>query len=154
MKVSDVMTHRVVTVGSAATVAEAARLMLKHGISGLPVVDRKGGLVGMVTEGDLLRRAESGTERHRPHWLEFILGPGRLAKEYVHTHGRKVAEVMTKDVTTVRENATIDKVVDLDGAPADQAPARHARLQDRRDHQPRQSPPCPGGDADAGRRGR
>jgi CBS domain-containing protein len=113
MKVSDVMTHRVVTVGSAATVAEAARLMLKHGISGLPVVDRKGGLVGMVTEGDLLRRAESGTERHRPHWLEFILGPGRLAKEYVHTHGRKVAEVMTQDVTTVRESATVDKVVEL-----------------------------------------
>ena len=87
--------------------------MLKHRISGLPVVDRKGGLVGMVTEGDLLRRSESGTERQRPHWLEFILGPGRLAKEYVHSHGRKVAEVMTKDVATVGENATVDKVVEL-----------------------------------------
>jgi len=113
MKVSEVMTHRVVTVGSTATVADAATLMLKHGISGLPVVDRKGTLVGMVTEGDLLRRSESGTERQRPRWLEFILGPGRLADEYVHSHGRKVAEVMTKDVVTVGENAGVDKVVEL-----------------------------------------
>jgi len=113
MKVSEVMTHRVVTVGSTATVADAATLMLKHGISGLPVVDRKGTLVGMVTEGDLLRRSESGTERQRPRWLEFILGPGRLADEYVHSHGRKVAEVMTKDVVTVGENTGVDKVVEL-----------------------------------------
>jgi CBS domain-containing protein len=113
MKVSDVMTHRVVTVGPAATVADAARLMLDHRISGLPVVDGRGGLLGIVTEGDLLRRSESGTERRRPHWLEFILGPGRLAKEYVHSHGRKIADVMTKDVATVGENAGIDKVVDL-----------------------------------------
>jgi CBS domain-containing protein len=113
MKVSEVMTHRVVTVGSTATVADAATLMLKHGISGLPVVDRKGALVGMVTEGDLLRRSESGTERHRPRWLEFILGPGRLAKEYVGSHGRKVAEVMTKEVATIGENANLDKVVEL-----------------------------------------
>jgi CBS domain-containing protein len=113
MKVSDIMTHRVVTVGPAATVADAARLMLDHRISGLPVVDGGGGLLGMVTEGDLLRRSESGTERQRPHWLEFILGPGRLAKEYVHSHSRKVSDVMTEDVATVGENASIEKVVDL-----------------------------------------
>jgi len=113
MKVSDVMTHRVVTVGPADTVAEAARLMLDHRISGLPVVDGRGGLLGIVTEGDLLRRSESGTERQRPRWLEFILGPGRLAKEYVHSHSRKIADVMTRDVATVGENASIDKVVDL-----------------------------------------
>ncbi|HXQ42233.1 MAG TPA: CBS domain-containing protein [Candidatus Udaeobacter sp.] len=113
MKVSDVMTHRVVTVGPSATVADAARLMLDHRVSGLPVVDGRGGLLGIVTEGDLLRRSESGTERQRPHWLEFILGPGRLAKEYVHSHSRKVADVMTKEVATVGENVSIDRVVDL-----------------------------------------
>ena len=71
--------------------------MLQNRISGLPVVDAKGELVGIVTEGDFLRRRELGTERRRPKWLEFVLGPGRLAQEYVQTSGRKVAEIMTPD---------------------------------------------------------
>ena len=69
--------------------------MLQNRISGLPVVDEKGELVGVVTEGDFLRRREIGTERQRPKWLEFVLGPGKLAEEYVHTSGRKVEEIMT-----------------------------------------------------------
>ncbi|HXQ54128.1 MAG TPA: CBS domain-containing protein [Stellaceae bacterium] len=113
MKAADVMKHRVVTVGPEATIAEAAKLMLHHGISGLPVVSATGALVGMVTEGDLLRRAETGTERHRPSWLEFLLGPGRLAGEYVHTHGRKIEEVMTTKVITVTPDTPLEQVVGL-----------------------------------------
>ncbi len=113
MKVSDVMTRRVVTIPASATVAQAARQMLAHRVSGLPVTGRNGKLVGMVTEGDLLRRSETGTERHRPRWLEFFVGPGRLAKDYVRAHGRKVEEVMTSDVTTVAEATPLDRVVEL-----------------------------------------
>ena len=69
--------------------------MLQNRISGLPVVDANGKLIGIVTEGDFLRRSELGTARRRPKWLEFIVGPGRLADEYVHESGRKVAEVIT-----------------------------------------------------------
>jgi CBS domain-containing protein len=65
----------------------AARLMLQNRISGLPVVDDVGNLVGIVTEGDLLRRVETDTSRRRPRWLEFIVGPGRLADEYVQFRG-------------------------------------------------------------------
>ena len=113
MKAADVMRHKVVTVTPETTVAEAAQIMLHHAVSGLPVVDAKGKLVGMVTEGDLLRRAETGTERHRPHWLEFILGPGRLAADYVHAHGRKVEEVMTRKVYGVTPATPLDEVVQL-----------------------------------------
>jgi CBS domain-containing protein len=113
MKVSDVMTRRVVTIAASARVAEAARQMLNHRISGLPVVDRKGSLIGMVSEGDLLRRSEVGTERHRPRWLEFLVGPGRLARDYVRSHGRKVGEVMTSDVATVAEGTPLDRVVEI-----------------------------------------
>jgi CBS domain len=81
MKAADVMTLGAVTIRSDATVSEAARLMLQYGISGLPVVDAGGHLVGIVTEGDFLRRTETGTGQHRPRWLEFLLGPGRLAEE-------------------------------------------------------------------------
>ena len=66
MKASDVMTRRVITIGRDASILEAARLMLQKRISGLPVVDDKGKLIGIVTEGDFLRRAETATERRRP----------------------------------------------------------------------------------------
>ena len=113
MKAADVMRHKVVTVSPDNSIAEAAKIMLDHSVSGLPVVDGKGALVGMLTEGDLLRRSETGTERNRPHWLEFILGPGRLASDYVHSHGRKVAEVMTRKVVAVAPETPLDEVVRL-----------------------------------------
>jgi CBS domain-containing protein len=83
MQVRDVMTANVISVAAQATILEAARTMLRNRISGLPVVDADGRLVGMVTEGDFLRRSEIGTERRRPKWLEFVLGPGRMAEDYV-----------------------------------------------------------------------
>src|SRR5271154_6918383 len=101
MQVSDVMTRNVMSIPSSESVLKAVHTMLQNRISGLPVVDAEGNLVGMVTEGDFLRRGEIGTERQRPKWLEFLLGPGRLASEYVHTSGRKVEEVMTGDPVSV-----------------------------------------------------
>ena len=113
MQVRDVMTPNVISVNSDETVHKAASLMLRNRISGLPVVDQTGTLVGIVTEGDFLRRGELGTQRRRPKWLEFIVGPGRLAQEYVHTTGRKVEEVMTPNPYTVTEDEALEKVVEL-----------------------------------------
>src|ERR671925_575167 len=79
MKAADVMTRNVVTVERRAAVAEAIWLMLDNHVSGLPVVE-DGNLVGILTEGDLLRRNETGTERHRPRWLEILMGPGRIKR--------------------------------------------------------------------------
>ena len=83
MQVRDVMTRTVISVNDGDSILTAARLMLQNRISGLPVVDTRGHLVGVVTEGDFLRRGELGTQRSRPAWLEFLLGAGRLGKEYV-----------------------------------------------------------------------
>ena len=113
MQVKDVMTRNVISVGANEPVVKAARLMLQNRISGLPVVDAEGELVGIVTEGDFLRRGELGTQRRRPKWLEFIVGPGRLAEEYVHTSGRKVEEIMTPDPATVAEDDTLEDVVEI-----------------------------------------
>jgi CBS domain-containing protein len=112
MKASDVMTRDVITLGREATVANAIRLMLDNNVSGLPVLD-DGRVIGILTEGDLLRRGETGTERHRPRWLEILMGPGRMAGEYVRTHGRKVKEIMTTDVIGVAGDAPLDEVVGL-----------------------------------------
>jgi CBS domain-containing protein len=113
MQVRDVMTPTVISVKGEESILKAARLMLENRISGLPVVDASGALVGVVTEGDFLRRSEIGTTRHRPKWLEFLVGPGRLAEEYVHQSGRKVAEVMTPTPHTVGEGDTLEAVVKL-----------------------------------------
>jgi CBS domain-containing protein len=113
MQVKDVMTKSVISVGADESIVKAARVMLQNRISGLPVLDKDGELIGIVTEGDFLRRGELGTQRRRPKWLEFIVGPGRLADEYVHTTGRKVDEIMTTDPFTVSEDESLEKVVDL-----------------------------------------
>jgi len=91
----------------------AIRIMLGRGISGLPVVDEEGDLVGMITEGDLLRRVEMRTEKRRPDWLAFFTGTDRLAREYVQSHSRNVADVMTRDVVSVSEDAPLEEIVEL-----------------------------------------
>jgi CBS domain-containing protein len=113
MQASDIMTLNVISVTPNAPIHHAVRLMLQKNISGLPVITANGDLVGMVTEGDFLRRAETGTQRHRSRWIEFLLGPGKLAEEYVRSSGRKVSDVMTPVVHTVTEDASLEDVVRL-----------------------------------------
>jgi len=111
MKASDVMTQRIVSVAPETTVVEAIQLMLQNHISGLPVIDSAGNLVGVVTEGDFLRRVETGTQRKRSRWLELLVGPRTLAEDYAHSHGRKVEEVMTVDPVTITEDTPLEAVV-------------------------------------------
>src|SRR5262245_50686499 len=113
MKAHDVMTWGTITVEPDASVTRAVRLMLQNKISGLPVVDANGQLVGMVTEGDFLRRGELGTRRQRPRWLEFLLGPGKLATAYVQSSGQKVSQVMTPEPNTITSETPLDAVVSL-----------------------------------------
>jgi CBS domain-containing protein len=113
MKAHEVMTWGAITVEPEASVTRAVRLMLQNKISGLPVVDADGQLVGMVTEGDFLRRGELGTKRQRPRWLEFLLGPGRLAAEYVQSSGQKVSEIMTPEPKTITPETPLEEVVGL-----------------------------------------
>jgi CBS domain-containing protein len=113
MQARDVMTRGVISIDPNATVLQAARIMLQHHISGLPVVDAKGQLVGVLSEGDFLRRQETRTERRRSRWLEFLMGPGRIAADYCHSHGSKVAEVMTTKVQSVSEDTALEDIVRL-----------------------------------------
>lgn len=113
MNAEDVMTRDVISVDPDATVLHAARLMLQHHISGLPVIDSAGKLVGVLSEGDFLRRRETHTEHQRSRWLEFLMGPGRIAAEYTHSHGNKVSEAMTTDVVSVTEVTPLEDIVEL-----------------------------------------
>jgi CBS domain-containing protein len=113
MKAREIMTMEVVSVSPDAFILEAVRLMLQNRVSGLPVVDRQGILVGVVTEGDFLRRPETGTKRKRARWIEFFMSPGQAAEEYAQTHGRKVADVMTSSPITITEDTRLDDIVSL-----------------------------------------
>ena len=108
-----VMTRDVVTVIAGSPLPAAIRLMLDRHVSGLPVLDDAGMLVGILTEGDLLRRVELGTEEHRSGWRAFILGPDRQASDYVATHSRLVQDVMTKTVLTVDAATPLADVVGI-----------------------------------------
>ena len=109
MRAHQIMTRSVVTVTPDSTILEAADIMLKHHVSGLPVVDAAGKLVGIVSEGDFIRRSEIGTQRKRSRWLKFLMGTD--ATQYVREHGRKVSEVMTRDPLTIAEEATLEEIV-------------------------------------------
>ena len=113
MRVRDVMTNGVIGVSETATLAEAVETLLRSRVSALFVFDANHALVGVLSEGDLLRRSELGTDEKRPRWLEFLLSGGRLAESYAHTHGRRVGEIMTTNVATVSEDAELGDAVDL-----------------------------------------
>jgi CBS domain-containing protein len=113
MRAADVMMSEVITVGEDASVQEAARLMAEHGISAVPVVDHDKRVVGMVSEGDLLHRAETGTERRRSWWLDMVVSANQLAGEYVKSHSGCVKDVMTRDVISVTEETGVADIAIL-----------------------------------------
>ena len=109
MQARDVMTASVATIGHDATVRQAAKLMLERGVSALPVLDQKGQLAGIISEGDLVRRAELGTGQARSWWLQLMSGESAAA-DYVKTHSTRVRDVMTRPVISVTETTPLDKI--------------------------------------------
>jgi CBS domain-containing protein len=113
MKAHDVMVSPVVTVKRSATVKDVAKLFLEHQISAVPVVDEQGKLVGIVSEGDLVHRAEIGTEQHRSWWLLLFPEDQALAADYIKAHGRKVEDVMTRNVITATPDTPLNEIARL-----------------------------------------
>ena len=113
MRAHQIMTRQVITVTADAAIVDAAHKMLQHHISGLPVVNEAGNLIGIVSEGDFMRRKEIGTQKKRGRWLEIFVGPGKTATDFVHEQGRKVENIMTPDPCTVTEDTTFDEIVQL-----------------------------------------
>lgn len=111
MRAKDVMTHCVVSIAPEAPVREAIARMISHQVSGMPVIDAQGKLVGMLTEGDFLRRAEMHTQAPRRRWLELLLGPASEASEYLRSHGYTVRDVMSPDVISVGKETPLSEVV-------------------------------------------
>lgn len=112
MQAVDLMTTSVITAGPEATVRDIARLLLEKNISAVPIVDDAGRVVGIVSEGDLMRRSDLGTETHRSWWLR-LLGDDTLAADYIRSHGMRARDVMTAEVVTVSPEADIAEIAAL-----------------------------------------
>lgn len=113
MLVRDAMTREVATVPPDMPIEEVARFLLDRHISGAPVVDGQGRLLGIISEGDLIRRPEIGAEPHRSWWLALLSSPTEVAGEFVKTHGRRASDVMTQNVISVGEDAPLGEVAGL-----------------------------------------
>lgn len=113
LKAADIMYSAVVTATPDHTVQDAAGLMVENGISGLPVVDKSGKLVGLISESDLMRHAEAGTEHHRSWWLQAFMGRDNLAREYVKENARRVSDVMTRTVITATPETPVRELAEL-----------------------------------------
>jgi CBS-domain-containing membrane protein len=113
MNAADVMVSNVISVRPDASVEKIAETLLANRISAVPVVDDAGVPVGIVSEGDLIHRVEAGTERHRSWWLEILVGKEILAREFVKSHARKAADVMTRAVVTVRAETSLGDIASV-----------------------------------------
>ena len=112
MLARDIMSQPVITVTPDTDVAEVAKLLLEHRISGVPVV-QDGRLLGVVSEGDLLRRHETGTESRRSWWLALFGPLDEMARDYVRAHGLRAGDVMTAPAVTIDEDTPVARIADL-----------------------------------------
>jgi CBS domain-containing protein len=113
MKAADVMVRDVVTITPDTDAAEAVKLLIEHDVSALPVVDVDGRVIGMLSEADLLRRTEVGTERRRPWWLEALTPATTLAIDFAKAHGRRAAELMSQPVISATEDMPLAQIAAL-----------------------------------------
>lgn len=110
MHAADIMTRNVITVGPKTEVREIVDMMIKNRISALPVVDEGGRVVGMVSEGDLMRRVENNTERRDSWWLAALFSARNDADTYVKSHGRRAEDVMTRNLISISEDTPLYKI--------------------------------------------
>jgi len=113
MKAADVMVSAVISVRPNARVEDVASILLAHRISAVPVINEEGELVGIVSEGDLMRRAETGTERRRPWWLEYLAGKQVLAADYIKSHSHRISDIMTRSVVTAAPDTPLGDIATL-----------------------------------------
>jgi CBS domain-containing protein len=110
MRADQIMTRGVITIGPDASIIDAANMMLTHHVSALPVISPAGELIGIISQGDFIRRVELGTQRKPGRWLQFLVTAGESASDFVQAHGRKIGDIMTPAPFTISEQTSLDEI--------------------------------------------
>ncbi len=110
MQAADVMTKDVITVSPQTEVREIVELLIKHRISAVPVVDANHKVLGIVSEGDLMRRVENDTDKRDSWWLSALFSGANDAEKYIKSHGRKAVDVMSTDLVTIKDDMPLYKI--------------------------------------------
>lgn len=113
MRAAQVMTTDILSIAFDATIFDAAEILVGTGVSALPVVDGRGCMIGILSEADLIRRCEIGTEPRKSWFHRLLADDAAAAKEYVAMHSRRVTDVMSKPVVTVQEGDTLGRIADV-----------------------------------------
>src|SRR5688500_11734451 len=113
MLARDVMTAPVLAVSPETQVQDIAALLLECRISAVPVVDEGGHVRGIVSEGDLINRADAGTRHRRSWWLEMLNGPEEQSRDYLRAHGQRAQDVMSRDVVATSEDTPLPEIAAL-----------------------------------------
>ncbi len=113
MLAREIMTPNPVSVPASMPVEDCARLLLEKRISAVPVVDAANGVIGIVSEGDLIRRREAGTQRRYSWWLELVSDPQTMARDFVKSGGHKVSDVMTRQVVSITEDMPLAAIAGI-----------------------------------------
>jgi CBS domain-containing protein len=113
MNAADVMVHQVITIRPDSTIRDVAELLVAKHISAVPVTDADGKLLGIISEGDLLRRSETETERRRAWWLTWLISTETLTAEFIKSHSRKVSDVMTRNVIVARPETPLHEIATM-----------------------------------------
>ncbi len=113
MQVSDIMTPRVFSVKAETSVSEVADLLMKKKISAVPVLDKDGKLLGIVSEGDLMRRLAADADDERSWWMVNLASQEDEARDFIKVHGRTAKDIMTRNVVTLSEDMDVASVAHL-----------------------------------------
>lgn len=113
MLAKEIMTTNVACARADQSIHEVAHVLLERSVSALPVVDDDGRLIGVISEGDLLRRVETGTERKQSWWLDMLVSSEEKSRDYLKSHAVHVRDVMTKDVITIDEETPVSEIAGI-----------------------------------------
>lgn len=113
MQAQDIMTKDVISAAANATVKQVADLMMDNHISAVPILDDNGAIIGVISEGDLLRRVEGFAQTNKSWWLSLFSEPQNSAAHFVEVRAKYAKDIMTREVATVAPDAPVGEVARL-----------------------------------------
>tara|TARA_R110002074_G_scaffold60375_7_gene146413 strand:- start:2638 stop:3348 length:711 start_codon:yes stop_codon:yes gene_type:complete len=113
MQAQDIMTKNVISAAADTTVEQITGLMMKNHISAVPILDSAGAIIGLISEGDLMRRVEGSGSTNKSWWLSLFAGSDNTAQDFIAMRGRRAKDIMTRKVEVVAPDTPVWEIARL-----------------------------------------